>query len=128
MSYLFTSESVSEGHPDKLCDQISDALLDEALRQDPTSRVAIECFTTTGLVVIGGEVTTKGWLDTQKIARKTIREIGYTKAAHGIAADDCSVMSTIHEQSPDIALGVNKQTGLHKGLCRRSRYYVWLCL
>ena len=116
MTYLFTSESVSEGHPDKICDQVSDALLDEALRQDPNSRVAIETFTTTGLVLVGGEVTTSGWLDTQKIVRKTLRDIGYTKAIYGIAADDCNVMSTIHEQSEDIALGVNKSSGLHKGL------------
>ena len=116
MSYLFTSESVSEGHPDKICDQISDALLDEALRQDPMSRVAVECFTTTGLVVVGGEVTTSGWLDVQKITRQTLREIGYTKTDYGIAADDCAVLSTIHEQSPDIAMGVNKSSGLHKGL------------
>ena len=103
MSYLFTSESVSEGHPDKLCDQVSDALLDEALRQDPNSRVAVETYTTTGLVLVGGEVTTKGWLDTQRIVRETLREVGYTKSTYGIAADDCNIMSTIHEQSPDIA-------------------------
>ena len=116
MSYLFTSESVSEGHPDKLCDQISDALLDEALRQDPSSRVAVETYTTTGLVLVGGEVTTKGWLDTQRIVRDTLREIGYTKSTYGIAADDCNVMSTIHEQSPDIAIGVNKGSGIFKEL------------
>tara|TARA_B100000427_G_scaffold222805_1_gene186527 strand:- start:12684 stop:13862 length:1179 start_codon:yes stop_codon:yes gene_type:complete len=116
MSYLFTSESVSEGHPDKLCDQISDALLDEALRQDPSSRVAVETYTTTGLVLVGGEVTTKGWLDTQHIVRDTLREVGYTKSTYGIAADDCNVMSTIHEQSPDIAIGVNKGSGIFKEL------------
>ncbi len=116
MSYLFTSESVSEGHPDKLCDQISDAFLDEALKQDPNSRVAVETYTTTGLVLVGGEVTTKGWLDTQRIVRDTLREIGYTKATYGIAADDCNVMSTIHEQSPDIAIGVNKGSGIFKEL------------
>ncbi len=116
MSYLFTSESVSEGHPDKICDQISDAFLDEALRQDPSSRVAVECFTTTGLVMVGGEVTTKAQLDVQKIVRNTLREIGYTNSAYGISADDCNVMSAIHEQSPDIAVGVNKSSGLHKGL------------
>jgi S-adenosylmethionine synthetase len=116
LTYLFSSESVSEGHPDKICDQISDALLDEALAQDPLSRVAIETFTTTGLILVGGEVTTSGWLDTQKVVRNTLREIGYTKATYGIAADDCNVMSTIHEQSADIALGVNKTSGLHSGL------------
>ncbi len=116
MTYLFTSESVSEGHPDKICDQVSDALLDEALKQDPNSRVAIETFTTTGLVLVGGEVSTSGWLDTQKIVRQTLRDIGYTKSEYGIAADDCNVMSAIHEQSQDIALGVNKESGIHKGL------------
>tara|TARA_Y100000591_G_C21840675_1_gene705423 strand:- start:1255 stop:2433 length:1179 start_codon:yes stop_codon:yes gene_type:complete len=116
MTYLFTSESVSEGHPDKLCDQVSDALLDEALKQDPYSRVAVETYATTGLVLVGGEVTTKGWLDTQTIVRDTLREIGYTKSTYGIAADDCNVMSTIHEQSPDIALGVNESSGMFKGL------------
>jgi len=116
MNYLFTSESVSEGHPDKLCDQISDAFLDEALKQDPMSRVAVETYTTTGLVLVGGEITTSGWLDTQKIVRDTLREVGYTKSCYGIAADDCNVMSTLHEQSPDIALGVNKNSGIFKGL------------
>ncbi len=116
MSYLFTSESVSEGHPDKICDQVSDALLDEALKQDPYSRVAIETFTTTGLILVGGEVTTNGWLDTQKIVRNVLKDIGYTKSEYGIAASDCNVMSAIHEQSPDIAVGVNKSSGLHKGL------------
>jgi len=116
MNYLFTSESVSEGHPDKLCDQISDAFLDEALKQDPMSRVAVETYTTTGLVLVGGEITTSGWLDTQKIVRETLREVGYTKSCYGIAADDCNVMSTLHEQSPDIAMGVNKNSGIFKGL------------
>jgi S-adenosylmethionine synthetase len=116
MNYLFTSESVSEGHPDKLCDQISDAFLDEALKQDPMSRVAVETYTTTGLVLVGGEITTSGWLDTQKIVRDTLREVGYTKSCYGIAADDCNVMSTLHEQSPDIAMGVNKNSGIFKGL------------
>jgi len=116
MNYLFTSESVSEGHPDKLCDQISDAFLDEALKQDPMSRVAVETYTTTGLVLVGGEITTSGWLDTQKIVRDTLREVGYIKSCYGIAADDCNVMSTLHEQSPDIAMGVNKNSGIFKGL------------
>ncbi|MFT5171424.1 MAG: S-adenosylmethionine synthetase [Candidatus Marinamargulisbacteria bacterium] len=116
MSYFFSSESVSEGHPDKLCDQISDAILDEALKQDPESRVAAECFATTGLIVVGGEITSTAVLDIQKIVRKTVREIGYTDAAYGIDADSCCVMSTLHEQSPDIAQGVNKGEGLHKAL------------
>ena len=116
MSYMFSSESVSEGHPDKICDQISDAVLDEALSQDPESRVACEAFTTTGLVVVGGEITTKAWIDVQKIVRNTINDIGYTNAEYGLDADSCSVMSCIHEQSPDIAQGVNKGEGLHVAL------------
>jgi S-adenosylmethionine synthetase len=116
MSRLFTSESVSEGHPDKICDQISDAILDEAMKQDPESRVAVETFITTGLVLVGGEVSTKGWLDTQKIVRDTLREIGYIKSDLGIDANECAVLSTIHEQSADIALGVNKGSGFDKAL------------
>jgi S-adenosylmethionine synthetase len=114
MSYIFTSESVSEGHPDKLCDRISDSILDEALRQDPESRVAAECFATTGLVVVGGEITTKAWLDVQKIVRDAIRNVGYTNPDFGLDADSCSVLSSIHEQSPDIAQGVNVGEGVDK--------------
>lgn len=106
-SYLFTSESVSEGHPDKVCDQISDAVLDDLLRQDSMSRVACECFVTTGLVLVGGEVTTKGYVDIQKVVRDVIKGIGYTEAGVGFDADSCSVLSAIHPQSPDIALGVD---------------------
>lgn len=112
MSYVFSSESVSEGHPDKICDQISDAILDEALRQDPNSRVAAECFTTTGLVVVGGEISTQANLDIQRIARDVIREIGYTNSDYGLDADSCSILNALHEQSPDIAQGVNKGEGL----------------
>lgn len=107
MSYLFTSESVSEGHPDKVCDQISDGVLDSLLGQDPLSRVACECFVTTGLVLVGGEVTTKGYVDVQKIVRDVIKEIGYTEAGVGFDADSCAVLSTLHSQSPDIAQGVD---------------------
>jgi len=107
MPHLFTSESVSEGHPDKVCDQISDAVLDEVLRQDSQSRVACECFVTTGLVLVGGEVTTKGYVDVQKIARNVIKGIGYTEAGVGFDADSCAVLSTLHAQSPDIAQGVD---------------------
>jgi S-adenosylmethionine synthetase len=107
MSYLFTSESVSEGHPDKICDQVSDAVLDAALREDPDSRVACECFTTTGLILIGGEITSKAILDFQEIARKVIREIGYTKSEYKFDADSCSVLLTVHKQSGDIAMGVD---------------------
>ncbi len=104
---LFTSESVSEGHPDKVADQISDAILDAFLAQDPLSRVGCETFVTTGLVIIGGEVTTKGYVELQEVAREVIREIGYTKAEYRFDADSCSVLSAIHQQSPDIAQGVN---------------------
>lgn len=116
MTYLFSSESVSEGHPDKLCDQVSDAILDEALRQDPDSRVAAECFATTGLVLVGGEITSKATLDIQNIVRDVVRGIGYTHPDFGIDADGCSVLSCIHGQSPDIAQGVNKGEGLDKAL------------
>ena len=115
-NYFFTSESVSEGHPDKICDQISDAILDAALKDDPDSRVAVETFTTTGLVIVGGEMSTKATLDIQDIVRKTLLKIGYTNAHYGIDANYCSVLIAIHEQSPDIAQGVNEGEGLHKGL------------
>lgn len=104
--WLFTSESVTEGHPDKVCDQISDALLDEFLRQDPDSRVAAESMTTTGIVFVAGEVTSKGRVDVQKIVRDTIREIGYDKPDYGFDCDSCSVLAALHEQSPDISMGV----------------------
>ena len=107
MSYLFTSESVSEGHPDKVCDQISDAVLDALLAQDKTSRVACESFVTTGLAFVGGEITTSGYIEVQDIVRQVIREIGYTKAEYRFDADSCSVISAIHSQSPDIAQGVD---------------------
>ncbi len=107
MKRLFTSESVTEGHPDKICDQISDAILDEALRQDPLSRVACETCVTTGLCNIMGELTTKGYIEFQEIAREVIEDIGYTKAEYGFDALSCGVMSSIHRQSPDIAMGVD---------------------
>jgi S-adenosylmethionine synthetase len=107
MSYLFTSESVSEGHPDKICDQISDAVLDALLAQDPTSRVACESFVTTGLAFVGGEITTKGYIEVQDVVREVIRDIGYTRAEYRFDAESCSVLSAIHSQSPDIAQGVD---------------------
>jgi S-adenosylmethionine synthetase len=107
MNHLFTSESVSEGHPDKVCDQISDAVLDALLEQDKYSRVACETFVSTGLAVVGGEITTKGYIEVQDIAREVIRDIGYTKAEYRFDADSCSVLSAIHAQSPDIARGVD---------------------
>lgn len=106
--YLFTSESVTEGHPDKVCDQISDAVLDAMLEQDPMSRVACETCTTTGLVMIMGEITTNAYVDIQKVARDTIRKIGYTDASYGFSADSCAVMTVLDEQSTDIAMGVDK--------------------
>ena len=112
---LFTSESVTEGHPDKICDKISDAILDELLRQDPMSRVACETFCTTGLVTVMGEITTKAYVDIQTIVRQTVREIGYTRAKYGFDCDSCAVISSIHEQSPDIALGVDKSLEAKEG-------------
>ncbi len=110
--FVFTSESVGEGHPDKICDQISDAVLDEALRQDKNSHVACEAFTTTGLVLVGGEITTAGYIDLQQVVRGVLKSIGYDDPSYGIDYQSCSVISTIQKQSPDIAQGVNG-TGLH---------------
>ena len=106
--FLFTSESVTEGHPDKICDQISDAILDALMEADPNSRVACETATTTGLVLVMGEITTNAYVDIQKIVRETIREIGYTRGKFGFDADNCAVITAIDEQSTDIAMGVNK--------------------
>ncbi len=115
-SYLFTSESVTEGHPDKIADQISDSVLDEVLRQDPKGRVACETFITTGLIVIGGEITTNATLDYSKLARETVNEIGYNRAKYGFDAETCSVMCTIDRQSPDIAMGVDTGGAGDQGL------------
>lgn len=115
MGYLFTSESVSEGHPDKVADQISDALLDEFLRRDPNSKVACETLVTTGLTVLSGEVRTEAYVDVQKVARETIRRIGYTKAEYMFDADSCGVISSIHEQSPDIRQGVVREKEEEQG-------------
>ena len=105
---LFTSESVTEGHPDKMCDAISDAVLDALMAQDPMSRVACETCTTTGLVMVMGEITTNAYVDIQKIVRDTVKEIGYTKSEYGFDANTCGVMVTLDEQSADIAMGVDK--------------------
>ncbi|MDX9923944.1 MAG: methionine adenosyltransferase [Ignavibacteriaceae bacterium] len=107
MSYLFTSESVSEGHPDKVCDAISDGVLDAIFSEDPNARVACETFVTTGLVVVGGEITTKAYIDVENVVRETIRRIGYTKAEYRFDADSCGVLNSIKSQSPDIAMGVD---------------------
>jgi S-adenosylmethionine synthetase len=114
--YLFTSESVTEGHPDKIADQISDSILDAILAQDPTSRVACETLITTGLCLVAGEVTTKAYVDVQKLVRETIREVGYTDSAHGFDCDTCGVISSIHGQSPDIAMGVDTGGAGDQGL------------
>jgi len=112
--YLFTSESVGAGHPDKMCDQISDALLDAALKDDPNSRVAIETLVKTGFVVVAGELTTKTYIDVQKVVRDAIRHIGYDDPDYGFDCDGCGVLNAISEQSPDISQGVSKGQGLHK--------------
>jgi len=112
--HYFTSESVTEGHPDKICDQISDAILDAMLKQDPNSRVAVETITTTGLITVAGEVTTNATIDVQDTARKTIQRIGYDNPKYGFSFDNCAVLVAIHEQSGDIALGVD-QGGLDQG-------------
>ncbi len=116
MSFLFTSESVSEGHPDKICDAISDAVLDAILTKDPNGRVACETFVTTGLVLVGGEITTNAYIEIPDIVRKKIREIGYTKAEYKFDADSCSVLNAIHSQSPDIAMGVDRGGAGDQGL------------
>jgi S-adenosylmethionine synthetase len=113
-SYLFTSESVTEGHPDKMCDQVSDAILDACLEQDPDSRVAVECLTKTGMVVVAGELTTRGYVNIPVIVRKTLKEIGYTSSKYGIDSETCAVLVHIEEQSPDISQGVTEGMGEYK--------------
>ena len=112
--YLFTSESVTEGHPDKICDQLSDAIYDEMLKQDPDAHAGIECFCTTGLVLVGGEARTTAYVDIPGTVRKTLREIGYDKSEYGFCCDDVGVVVTLHEQSPDIAQGVDEGKGEYK--------------
>lgn len=127
MSYLFTSESVSAGHPDKVSDMISDSLLDEFLRQDPMSKVACETLVTTGLVVCAGEVKTEGYVDVQATARNTIREIGYTKGEYCFECNSCGVISTIHSQSPDINQGVERQKEEEQGAGDQGMMFGYAC-
>jgi len=114
MSYFFTSESVTEGHPDKICDQISDAILDAVLTDDPSGACCCECYTTTGLVIVGGEITTTTYVDVQQVARGVLKDIGYNNADYGIDYQSCAVLNAIHEQSPNIAQGENENAGIHK--------------
>jgi S-adenosylmethionine synthetase len=122
-----TSESVTEGHPDKVCDQISDAILDELYGQDPKSRVAVECLTTTGTVHVAGEVTTKGYVDVQKVARSVLKDIGYTDPRFGIDCDDAGVWVAIHEQSPNISQGVTEGEEKEQGAGDQGMMYGYAC-
>ena len=127
MSYFFTSESVSEGHPDKVADQISDALLDEFLRHDPESHVACETLVTTGLAVVSGEVSCNGYVDVQQTVRDVIREIGYTKGEYKFEAESCGVLSAIHEQSQDINQGVSRKSKKEQGAGDQGRMFGYAC-
>jgi S-adenosylmethionine synthetase len=126
-SFLFTSESVSEGHPDKIADQISDAVLDELIRQDPHARVACETFVKTGIVLIGGEITTKAWVDIDHLARQVVKQIGYNDSAMGFDWESCAVMSSIGKQSPDIAMGVDEHSNREQGAGDQGLMFGYAC-
>jgi len=125
--HLFTSESVTEGHPDKICDQISDSILDDLLEKDPASRVACETLVTTGLVLIAGEITSQGYCDFQAVVRNTIRQIGYSSSKFGFDYETCCVVSSIHEQSPDIAMGVNDTEDHEQGAGDQGLMFGYAC-
>jgi len=125
--HLFTSESVTEGHPDKICDQISDSILDDLIVQDPNSRVACETLVTTGLVLIAGEITSEGYCEFQKVVRETVKDIGYTSAKYGFDYETCCVISSIHEQSTDIARGVDETEGHEQGAGDQGLMFGYAC-